>query len=554
MDEAQGFIGALFPDLRQEHGIQLWHKDDKRSHYFSTVEGAAKHVVGEPDIDIYIAAGISPRNKGVVRKRTAANEVVGVPGVWADIDVNGGPEGKTNAAPDVETARKLAESLLEPTIIVNSGYGVQAWWLFEKPWLFFTVAEREQAARLIIALQATLRQRAKAQGWSIDATHDLARLMRVPGTFNHKGSQPAPVTIIQTDGPRYTYDNLNAVGTESAIAASESVRRSTGEAVGIELRGDRAVPSWRVGQLAAVDTDFKQVWDRRKGGRSKDWSDSEFDLSIATRLADVGCDDQEIADALVHNRLAHGDPKGKSTREKYIKDTIGKARLRADLDEHRRDTDQLREDASDQLEAIAVDGSTDPERTVSLFTQLLGGPEVKELVQDSRDPDQARFRLVLADGREVPIGTGSDLLNADKFRTCFAVVTSYVCPQIKRDKWHKIVQALLNAATVNEEAEDSRSERAAVWLRDYCERGLSNDRNAACAAHDPFLFDGELFIALGPLTHWLRKVRGERMAEADIKQLLIAAGFERRTVNYIRDDGGKKSSRSYWVGDGEVIE
>lgn len=556
MSETREFLGALFDGAPRGAAVQLWHRDNKKTYYFGNLDAAADHVKSGYKTDIYVAAGLGAKISTPNKTRVPASSIAAIPGVWADIDVNGGPEGKTGAAPDFDDALWLATEFLAPSVIVHSGHGVQAWWLFEGgPWAFTSDAERQQAARLVHAYQNYLRSKAKEVGWNIDATHDLARLMRLPGTHNYKDpANPADVCILQHEGARVTIEGIGALCQEYMQSANEAMRRVTGEGIGIELRGDKAVPSFRVGQLMAVDVDFKNTWDRKKAGRTQTWSDSEFDLSLATRLAEAGCSDQEIADAIVHNRLQHGDSKNKSQRPDYIKQTIGKARLRHDLVEAERESERQRSDAAEQLESIAAQGSAaEPTRTVSLFTQLLGGPEVKELVQDSRDPDQARFRLALADGREVPIGTGSDLLNPEKFRSAFAVVTGHVVPGIKRDKWHKIVQALLHAATVNEETEDTRAARGLTWVRDFCDRGLSSDKDMACQAHDPFVADGEVFVPLGPFVHWLRRIKGERLAEADVKQLLIAAGFDRRTINYLRDTG-RKSSRSYWIGSAEAVD
>lgn len=553
MPDEHDFLSALFGSKPEGSGILLWRKDTKKTHPFGAITPAADWLSAVQDTDVYVAAGLTARVGKTRAQRGTASEVAAIPGVWADIDINGGPEGKTGAAPTVQDALALANALLQPTLIVNSGYGIQAWWLLQGgPWIFRSAEDRAAAAKMVQGFQAALRTTAKSDGWTIDSTFDLARLMRVPGTRNHKGSSPRPVTIMNKSGGLYTLEAIEDIAAEYAAVIAEKQQPTQGAHV--ELRGTEAIPSWRVGQLVGGDVEFKTVWDRKKLGRYQSWSDSQFDLSIASRLADAGASDQEIADALVHNRLLHGDPKGKSGRQDYISMTIARARIRADLEDAREHEESQRAHAEDQLQVMASNGETvDPERTVSLFTKVLGGPEIKELIQDSRDPEQARFRLVLADGTEVPIGPAFNLMTADKFRVAFAVTTGYVVPDVKREKWHKIVQALLQAATVNEAADDTREARVIAWVADYADRGLSNDKNAACQAHDPFKYEGLLYVPLGPFVHWLRRMRGERYNEADVKQLLIAASFERVTVNYYKDNS-KKSSRSYWMADEDVLD
>src|SRR4051812_35139099 len=112
----------------------MWCKGDKSTHYCSSYTEAAKYVKGRPT-DWYVSVSLASRNYGI-NKRAPARESAGIVGLWADIDVNGGPENKKNAAPTLEAAMELASAVLEPTLTITSGYGLQAWWLFEDgPWL-----------------------------------------------------------------------------------------------------------------------------------------------------------------------------------------------------------------------------------------------------------------------------------------------------------------------------------------------------------------------------------------------------------------------------------
>ena len=91
-----------------------------------------------------------------------------IPGVWVEIDLNGSPDGRgeviTNAAPTIEAAMEIAHSVLEPTVMVRSGYGLHAYHLFTEPWRLRTDEDRDQAKALVQGWQARLRAEAHARG------------------------------------------------------------------------------------------------------------------------------------------------------------------------------------------------------------------------------------------------------------------------------------------------------------------------------------------------------------------------------------------------------
>ena len=64
-------------------------------------------------------------------KRGEEADTIAIPGVWAEIDVNGGPQNNgdlvTNGAPTIKAAMEIAHSVLEPTVMVQSGYGLGAY-------------------------------------------------------------------------------------------------------------------------------------------------------------------------------------------------------------------------------------------------------------------------------------------------------------------------------------------------------------------------------------------------------------------------------------------
>lgn len=128
--------------------------------------------------------------------RGFAATATAIPAIWADVDVADPVHKKENLPPTIADADALVARLpLPPTLTVLSGHGIQPLWVFQEPATLTTPEERETAAATARGWQDRLRRVAGERGWDVDATHDLARVLRVPGTFNRK--DPArPVEVV----------------------------------------------------------------------------------------------------------------------------------------------------------------------------------------------------------------------------------------------------------------------------------------------------------------------------------------------------------------------
>lgn len=280
-----------------------------------TPKDALPMVVGAVDTYVRITP-IEHALKG--RKRGLAEHSVSLPGVWVEIDVNGTPDGnggvKRDACPTFEAAEEIAGCVLEPTMLVGSGGGVHGYYLFDKPLLLDDDDARARAAALVEGWQRRLRNEAKERHAGLDSTHDLARVLRPPGSFNGKGPEPRLVELLDDGGRRYTVDEI-----EAEIAPVKPRAHKVNETPG---DGD---PGRSVEELLRKYPKLKALAaheGRAPGdgtGHAWDWA-----LCCEAMREPRSCTDIEASALLRHAR--RGDPKG--GRDDYIERTVAKARAK----------------------------------------------------------------------------------------------------------------------------------------------------------------------------------------------------------------------------------
>ena len=181
---------------------------------------------------VYFGAGATA--KPLSQHERACNEnTTAIPGLWIDIDVqNQAAHKHINLPPDIPAAMSLLPGDLPPSLIVWSGYGLHVYWLFKEPWIFDSPDERGRAAELLRSLQAVIKNNAVKNNWKLDATADLARILRVPGTFNRKvPDNPVLAQVIEKSDIRY-----NPTEIEDLLPAVEAPAASSGRTEKFERR------------------------------------------------------------------------------------------------------------------------------------------------------------------------------------------------------------------------------------------------------------------------------------------------------------------------------
>ncbi len=190
-------VRALYGDtFTSDRRCVLWTKPYDPVWCVTADEVASAAARLDASTDVYIGASLQAASAQRPHARGTAETTVVVPGVWADLDI-AGPGKRKTYAPSVEVLLAHLEHRIEqrPSILLLTGGGLHAWWLFDEPRLITCEDTRREAAALVRRWQTRLRDVLAEKGWALDATYDLARVMRLPGTHNHKPEHQPPFLI-----------------------------------------------------------------------------------------------------------------------------------------------------------------------------------------------------------------------------------------------------------------------------------------------------------------------------------------------------------------------
>ena len=193
---ASGCFNLCFKGSKGSKGLQT---QSYSLEAYRVFEAAAVKAEAEAQrgADVYfeVCPQVSKPAKG---SRGLAETASALLAVWVDIDV----QGEAHKAQHLPATEEEALSLLrtfpfDPSCIVRTGGGLHSYWLLENPVLITTAEDRARARGLTDSLQAFFRRpEVNPEGWKVDSTSDLARLLRVPGTFNRKTSPAKPVEAV----------------------------------------------------------------------------------------------------------------------------------------------------------------------------------------------------------------------------------------------------------------------------------------------------------------------------------------------------------------------
>jgi hypothetical protein len=555
-DQAARFLRSLWPDgclagaPAPGASLLLWTLPDKSSHWLPLPDGEVQPppvaaAWSEPGSgrDAYLGVAAMPGGLGP-HERGKAHQALAIPGLWVDLDVAGPGHTKKGLPATREDALELLPAEYPPSLLVETGGGLHAWWLFKEPWWFEDAAERDEAATLIERWQAQIRYRAASRGLEVDATADLARVLRLPGTWNHKIRQtPRPVTLGEDSGARYQPTELEEWLDEIGVRVERKVVSITAAGQGapdpawdnIVVNPAASITPDEMEMLQQADSRFEATWAGLRPDMA-DSSQSAYDMALANIAVKAGWGRQRVVDLIVANRSQRRAKKNISLST--LRKTVGKAF--ADY--------KAQQDKRSAEEALPPPSDGELRRGFALerLHKILG----------------IRIQRVLKVGREEPTYTveserGPLLLNSvdemitqQAFRHKVAARWNHFIPPLRsskgRDPWSEACQCMMALIEEVEADQDSEpSQAVCLWLHEYLDaaeihadlKSVQQSRRDPAAPHAD---DGRLWINNGTFRRWLFERQGELVSAPRLASLLRAAGAKSK----VKKIGG--TTYSFW--------
>jgi hypothetical protein len=525
--ETRHFLEALFAGKPVDLYLLLWTLPEKRSRWFQNVEGAIQFAASLRDRDLYVGVGLSGQDQGSTR-RCQSNEVAGIVGLWADLDLRSDAHPKAALPATVEDAMKILPEQFPPTFVVKTGNGAHAWWLFREPLIFESDQERHDAGNLALRWQSLLRLNASTRGWDFDRLADLARVLRIPGTQNCKDPRnPKPVSIHSQTDRRYNPSDFAEFLDDNSVPDAEEQER-TSQAwkeqfadKPLSINPNASVPDDLLNRHMAADPRFKKTWLRQREDL-KDQSQSGYDLALANFGCEAGLSEQQAVDLMIQHRRIHGKPQ--RTRLDYFQRTISKASKRI---ENAAPAKSLAVPVEEPDRPAPQTKPESPTARALLCEQISNAIGVRVLRIVKIDGQEPTYRLEL-EATKIGFPSVDKLVGQQSFRMKIASAVDHLVPRIPAKVWDRVAQMILNALTVEDGGDEANLVGAAKL---YVERYLAETPFIDAEEDHPYqtrfkpaVYEGQVAICSHDLQQHINKAWGENRAIKEVTAMLSALG------------------------------
>jgi hypothetical protein len=503
-------VDAVFRGKASDDSILIWQSATKTSSWFNVSDTIDASLYKR---DTYFGCGTRPSSLHLgATKRGGSSHVSGIGAFWLDIDIASDAHKKDRLPASEAQAIAMAEDAfpaLKPSAIVHSGHGFQMWYLLTQ-WTSVTDSNREMISDMLIGFSDKWRAYCASTGFDADSVCDLSRVMRLPGTTNHKiVSAPVPVELRFLDSMlRYNlsvFAQATPVRVRVPVFANPIPTKDTDDVV-IPVQ---EFPTEELQFLLETNNDIMATWNNRNP-KLRDQSPSAYDMSLAQYCIRAGFSIEATQSVLKQFRRKHSLPQKAAS---YYEATVSKAKFE-----------------SQSPDRPASESAFASKETAMLYVSQHLSVSILELIRfDSEEP---AFSLVLKSGLCVPLGSIEYLTSQTMCRNKIAATIGILIPKLKTDHYEVCVRLLLGFVR----KESAGGETTTVgqitnWLRAYITHlptaGFAED---GISSGSPWTDGQNIFLSAPTLRQWVSVHFGDRVTARSLGLSLRAVGAEPITL------------------------
>lgn len=311
---ASDFFNELFdPSFNSECGnIEIRTFKPATQNFFKSEMDAANHTYQllQEGIDIYF--GVNPRTGNGGKKEN----VHYLSAFHAEIDYGIIGHKKESPSETYEGALNTIQSFQpEPTIVIHSGGGFHCYWVLANP-----IKVSDIGIDALEGINKTLSEKLGGD----PGTHDISRVLRIPGTFNFKlPDNPRPVTLISNNHKKYSLKNF-----EQFIVADKP--KPTNKVA--SQQSQTIIPSGADIDINALPISEKMKNLIKRGNDDSYKTRSEADMAVVTVLVNKGYDETQIKH-IFQSQVIGQKYREHSSPDEYLRHTIASAKEKSNLTE-----------------------------------------------------------------------------------------------------------------------------------------------------------------------------------------------------------------------------
>ena len=433
---------------------------------------------------------------GKEEKRGTIENVLSATALWVDIDFKTIPR---------ERALELLKRFpLKPSIGVFSGGGFNILWLLKEP---ATGDELKRVSPINVAISRQV---------GGDHTHDLARVLRLPGTPNIK-YDPAPTAEIVVWRPQLRYnlfdfDFLPEESPQAASAAPVAVPQETPEVdVGSLPVSDVTMKVIREGLPAFIEYRSKGP----EGAAQKKLSRSEADAWVVTQLLNAGVTVPVIFGIFRNpaNKISEKYLERKRDGDGYLSCTIQK--MKEWIAKH----------------PNASGSSRIAERLENMFSDR-GPYEVKKILRFPQEPPTYEVVIAFA-GQDWKVKADlKGLYQFAEFKKLFFSAHHRFLPSTKQFRWQEMVEDAEMTEQPIEKEEGTFDGRLTSCMGELFESAVGEKSGDVAIQHLPVRTeDGKELVKTTVLLRYL-KAQGMEAERSQVVHALKQMGWQSGTHRF----------------------